>query len=206
MAWYQGHCLITVIGVDADWPQRTVVTVHGSRTRLVIPGTVGASQIVDAESWDLALEHQYNDEWRPNVRAVTSRWETVNGVESQVVRSKDHDWPGRTQERNLVLRIERIGAGRTLHHTLTDAVPKGTAGPLSSAVVGGALAPASGVRPASSSNGIPTSGAVPARPATTDGAGGGSAGAGSAGTASAGAAPADRGYPTTSSHPTFRPR
>ncbi|MFD9335103.1 hypothetical protein ACFWBF_11960 [Streptomyces sp. NPDC060028] len=189
MAWYQGPCRITVIGVDADWPQRAVVTVHGSRARLVVPGTAGGTQLVDAQSWDLALEHRYDNEWRPNIRAVTSRWETVGGVESQVVRSKDHDWPGRTQERNLVLRIDRVGAGagagQELHHTLVDAALKGTARLVPGVTVGGALAPqrASAARPASSSDGIPASGATPARPATTGGT----------------AAPHGRGYPTTSS-------
>ncbi|MFZ3474335.1 hypothetical protein ACODT3_04410 [Streptomyces sp. 4.24] len=193
MAWYQGTCRITVIGVDADWPQRTVVTVHGSRARLVIPGTVGATQLIDAQSWDLALEHRYDNEWRPNVRAVTSRWETVNGVESQVVRSKDHDWPGRTQERNLVLRIERAGSGRELRHALVDAVPKGGSRLVPGVTVGGDLAPgraaaaalpAAAARPASSSDGIPASGPVPAaRPATAGGT----------------SHPAGRGYPTTSS-------
>ncbi|MFD9355121.1 hypothetical protein [Streptomyces sp. NPDC060031] len=173
--------------MDADWPQRAVVTVHGSRARLVVPGTVGATQLVDAQSWDLALEHRYDNEWRPNVRAVMSRWETADGVESQVVRSKDHDWPGRTQERNLVLRIDRIGAdtGRELHHTLVDAVSKGAARLVPGVTVGGALAPqrAGAARPASSSAGIPASDGIPARPATTGGT----------------AAPSGRDYPTTSS-------
>ncbi|MEU9305795.1 hypothetical protein [Streptomyces sp. NPDC048269] len=108
---------------------------------------------------------------------MTSRWETV-GVESQVVRSKDHDWPGRTQERNLILRIDRVGAAREVHHTLVDAVHKGAGRLVPGVTVGEDLAPhrASAARPATAAgptpagNGIPVSGGVPARPATTGGA------------------------------------
>ncbi|MFJ6793198.1 hypothetical protein [Streptomyces sp. NPDC091268] len=198
MAWYQGPCRITVIGVDADWPQRTVVTVHGSRTRFVIPGTVGATQVVDAASWDLALEHEYDKEWRPNVRAVTSRWEVLDGVESQVVRSKDHDWPGRTRERNLVLRIDRVGtgagagAGASAGAGSGAATGEATVRLVPALTVGRTLPPrpAGASRPAASSNGLPAAAAHPVRPTT------------SGGGAPATATPpptAGRGYPTTSS-------
>ncbi|MFI8828936.1 hypothetical protein [Streptomyces sp. NPDC053431] len=113
MAWYEGPCRITVIGVDADWPQRAVVTVSGARgARIEIPGEVGAVRHVDAPSWHLEVEHLYEGRWRPNIRAVRSRWETVGGVRTQTVTSKDVDWPGGNRhERNLVLRLERIGEG-----------------------------------------------------------------------------------------------
>ncbi|MFJ3903003.1 hypothetical protein [Streptomyces sp. NPDC090025] len=110
MAWYEGPCRITVIGVDADYPQRAVVTVRGpGGARTVIPGTVGAVAFVDAPSWDLDLEHEFEGRWRPNVRAVTSRWSEVGGIRTQTVRSKDVDQPRDRRERNLVLRLERTG-------------------------------------------------------------------------------------------------
>ncbi|MFF5925355.1 hypothetical protein [Streptomyces hydrogenans] len=111
MAWYEGPCRITVIGLDADWPQRAVVTVSGARgARIEIPGEVGTVRHVDAPGWHLEVEHLYEGRWRPNVRAVRTRWETVDGVRTQTITSKDVDWPGRVrQERNLVLRLERIG-------------------------------------------------------------------------------------------------
>ncbi|MEU4077874.1 hypothetical protein DEJ45_01110 [Streptomyces venezuelae] len=111
MAWYEGPCRITVVGLDADWPQRAVVTVSGARgARIEIPGEVGTVRHVDAPSWHLEVEHQYEGTWRPNVRAVRTRWETVDGVRTQTITSKDVDWPGRVQhQRNLVLRLERIG-------------------------------------------------------------------------------------------------
>ncbi|MFB7935581.1 hypothetical protein [Streptomyces sp. NPDC056049] len=111
MAWYEGPCRITVIGLDADWPQRAVVTVSGARgARIEIPGEVGTVRHVDAPSWHLEVEHLYEGRWRPNVRAVRTRWETVDGVRTQTITSKDVDWPGRVrQERNLVLRLERLG-------------------------------------------------------------------------------------------------
>ncbi|MFE1440146.1 hypothetical protein [Streptomyces sp. NPDC058739] len=111
MAWYEGPCRITVIGLDADWPQRAVVTVSGARgARIEVPGEVGTVRHVDAPSWHLEVEHLYEGRWRPNVRAVRSRWETVGGVRTQTVTSKDVDWPGGNRhERNLVLRLERVG-------------------------------------------------------------------------------------------------
>ncbi|KAB1140920.1 hypothetical protein F7R91_34315 [Streptomyces luteolifulvus] len=111
MAWYEGPCRITVIGLDADWPQRAVVTVSGARgARIEVPGEVGTVQHVDAPSWHLEVEHLYEGRWRPNVRAVRSRWETVGGVRTQTITSKDVDWPGGNRhERNLVLRLEWVG-------------------------------------------------------------------------------------------------
>ncbi|MFB7864641.1 hypothetical protein [Streptomyces sp. NPDC056069] len=111
MAWYEGPCRITVIGLDADWPQRAVVTVSGARgARIEIPGEVGTVRHVDAPSWHLEVEHLHEGRWRPNIRAIRSRWETVGGVRTQTITSKDVDWPGGNRhERNLVLRLERVG-------------------------------------------------------------------------------------------------
>ncbi|MFC7924320.1 hypothetical protein [Streptomyces cinereoruber] len=134
MAWYEGPCRITVIGLDADWPQRAVVAVSGARgARIEIPGEVGVVRHVDAPSWHLEVEHLYEGRWRPNVRAVRSRWETVGGVRTQTVTSKDVDWPGGNRhERNLVLRLERVGeeAGHsreTVRETPVRAVTQSTA-------------------------------------------------------------------------------
>ncbi|MDH6111664.1 hypothetical protein P3T36_001980 [Kitasatospora sp. MAP12-15] len=115
MPWYEGPCRITVVGVDADWPQRVVVSIRRGAT-VVVPGTVGASELIDdtgiGHGWDLAVEHQYEGSWRPNVRAVLGKWTELNGVRSQLIRSKDHDWAGRdNRERNLVIRIDRADAG-----------------------------------------------------------------------------------------------
>lgn len=111
MAWYEGPCRITVVDVDADWPQRAVVAVSGSRgARIEIPGEAGTVRHIDAPSWHLEVEHLHEGKWRPNVRAIRSRWETMDGVRTQLVTSKDVDWPqGNQHERNLVLRLERIG-------------------------------------------------------------------------------------------------
>ncbi|MGF1431009.1 hypothetical protein [Kitasatospora sp. LaBMicrA B282] len=111
MAWYQGPCRITVVGVEADWPQRAVVTLRPSGRSIVIAGTVGECQVIEAESWDLAVEHQYGGSWQPNVRAVQSRWEDVRGVGTQLVRSKDQDWSHDRRPTNLVLKVERITPG-----------------------------------------------------------------------------------------------
>ena len=110
MQVYRGSCLITVTGVDADWPQRAVVRIRNGAD-VVLRGAVGEQYQVDAPSWELLLQHQYDGVWRDNVRAVVGRWTSVGGVEQQVVRSKDRDWAQHSRrELNLVLRLERRGA------------------------------------------------------------------------------------------------
>lgn len=125
MAWYEGPCRITVVDVDADWPQRAVVAVSGSRgARIEIPGEAGTVRHIDAPSWHLEVEHLHEGRWRPNVRAIRSRWETMDGVRTQLVTSKDVDWPqGNQHERNLVLRLERIGEVDERAHEVGSEVP-----------------------------------------------------------------------------------
>jgi hypothetical protein len=108
MRVYQGSCLITVTGVEADWPQRVVVRIRNG-AEVILRGAVGEQYHVDAPVWELLLQHQYDGVWRENVRAVTSRWTQVGSAEQQVVRSKDRDWAHDRNERNLVLRLERGG-------------------------------------------------------------------------------------------------
>ncbi|WP_371521767.1 hypothetical protein [Kitasatospora sp. NBC_01300] len=110
MAWYQGRSRITVTAVEGQWPQRAVVTVRGGRP-VEIPGTVGASHLVDAERWELDLEHRRAGEWCPNIRAVQGRWQEVRGVRTQLVHSRNRDGGSDRSDRNLVLRIERVEPG-----------------------------------------------------------------------------------------------
>lgn len=114
MPWYEGSCRITIVGVAASWPQRVVVSIRRGAT-IEIPGVVGTSQVIDAgaasHGWDLSVEHQYEGTWRPNIRAIQGKWADSEHGRSQLIRSKDHDWPGDTSERNLVIRIDRIGSG-----------------------------------------------------------------------------------------------
>ncbi|MBT2542851.1 hypothetical protein J7E99_19560 [Streptomyces sp. ISL-44] len=152
MAWYEGPCRITVIGVDADWPQRAVVAVSGAGgARIEIPGTVGVVRHIEARSWHLELEHQYQGTWRPNIRAVRSRWETVDGVRTQTIHSKDVDWPRNQHERNLVLRLERTGepaerprdASRALDAPARAATQSSSGGPAHRTPAGPAHSPTS---------------------------------------------------------------
>lgn len=118
MPWYEGPCRITVVGLQASWPQRVVVSIRRGAT-VIIPGTVGAGELIDdagsGHGWDLAVEHQYEGVWRPNIRAVLGKWTDHDGVRSQLIHSKDYDWPGRdNRERNLVIRIDRADRSRTV--------------------------------------------------------------------------------------------
>nr|BFD89349.1 hypothetical protein KitaXyl93_07090 [Kitasatospora sp. Xyl93] len=110
MAWYQGASRITVTAVEGRFPQRAVVTVRGAAP-VEIPGEVGAVHVVEAERWELDLEHRDEGGWCPNSRAVQGRWQDVGGVSTQVVHSRNRDLAGGRQDRNLVLRIERIAPG-----------------------------------------------------------------------------------------------
>ncbi|MFG2914380.1 hypothetical protein ACGF0D_16000 [Kitasatospora sp. NPDC048298] len=107
MAWYQGSSRITVTAVEGRFPQRAVVTVRGAAA-VEIPGEVGAVHFVEADRWELDLEHRDQGGWCPNVRAVQGRWQEIRGVLTQVVHSRNRDQAGDRQDRNLVLRIERV--------------------------------------------------------------------------------------------------
>ncbi|MER8187390.1 hypothetical protein [Kitasatospora sp. NPDC094015] len=106
MPKYRGAHRITVTGAQSEWPQRAVVTVRGGRT-VVVPGVTGASELIDAEDWDLAVEHEYRGVWQPSIRAVVGRWEDRGGAPSQLVRCTDRDGTGNPGGRSLVLRIDR---------------------------------------------------------------------------------------------------
>ncbi|MEV4616150.1 hypothetical protein AB0K43_26680 [Kitasatospora sp. NPDC049258] len=106
MPKYRGAHRITVTGVQAEWPQRAVVTVRGGGT-VVVPGVLGASELIDAEDWDLAVEHEHQGAWGPSIRAVVGRWEERGGTRSQVIRCTDRDRVGNPGGRSLVLRIDQ---------------------------------------------------------------------------------------------------
>ncbi|MBD0676454.1 hypothetical protein [Streptomyces sp. CBMA156] len=159
MAWYQGPSRITVTAVEGRWPQRAVVTVRGGAP-VEVPGEVGAVHVVDAESWQLDLEHRHEGEWCPNIRAVQGRWEEVRGVPTQVVHSRNRDLADDRRDRNLVLRIERTtpGGGRpsagaaptALRTTAAHRTPAAPAVPRTSA---GGTAGSQGVRTTTSGGG-----------------------------------------------------
>ncbi|MDH6116823.1 hypothetical protein ABH930_000242 [Kitasatospora sp. GAS204A] len=169
MAWYQGPCRITVTGVEAEWPQRAVVTIRGTGRTIVIPGTEGASEVIEAESWDLALEHRIDGTWFANIRAVQSRWQEVGGVESQLIRSKDRDRPGDRRDRNLTLRVEKtVRGGRA---------PEAEAVATARASVESSWSARTSTQPArtTTSGGMPVTGGAPTRVNTSGGAGAGEA-------------------------------
>jgi hypothetical protein len=124
MRIYYGPCRITVTGVDAAWPQRVVVRVRGGG-ETVVDGVVGAGCDVDAEMWELALQHQVDGVWRENVRAVVGRWSEFGDLRRQVVRSKDRDWPNDRRERNLVVTLQRAvsSARASRDASIPSAVP-----------------------------------------------------------------------------------
>lgn len=106
-----GSWRITVTGKDADFDQRAVViTPYGT---LVLAGRVGESLVVDADTWELRLEHlRPGGGWRPDVQVVPGPVADTGGVRSREVRARDCHWPGvpgTDLPRNLVLRLDALG-------------------------------------------------------------------------------------------------
>lgn len=108
MRIYFGTCQITVTGVAALYPQRVVVRIKNGAD-VVIPGVVGETYRVDAEQWELLLQHEVDGAWRENIRAIAGKWTPHGEANRQVIRSKDRDWPTDRIERNLVVTLERGG-------------------------------------------------------------------------------------------------
>jgi hypothetical protein len=108
MRFYTGPCRITVTSVSADYPQRVMIRVTGG-TDLIVPGEQGATRDVEADRWELLLQHQVNGDWHENVRAIAGSWHAVGdrGARRQVIRSKDRDQARDQIERNLVVTLER---------------------------------------------------------------------------------------------------
>ncbi|WP_406114862.1 hypothetical protein [Kitasatospora purpeofusca] len=125
-----GPLRITVLDKDAYYEQRAVVrTPYGT---FVLEGRAGASLDVQAEEWELELQHCVPGVgWRPNVRVLPYPWQTSGGLRSRIVRSKDCDWlHGDPTERNFVLRLsatvaERPGAAPAAAEAVGPAVRGG---------------------------------------------------------------------------------
>ncbi|MFB7905928.1 hypothetical protein ACFC1T_05835 [Kitasatospora sp. NPDC056076] len=125
-----GAWRITVVGKDADFEQRAVVrTPYGV---LVLAGAVGESLVVDADTWELRLEHLWPGRgWRPDVEVVPGPVTGTGGRRSREVRATDCYWPGQPRPvlpHNLVLRLDAFGAEepvarpvRTVREAITPA-------------------------------------------------------------------------------------
>ncbi|MFJ8622661.1 hypothetical protein ACIRD3_07420 [Kitasatospora sp. NPDC093550] len=167
MAWYQGASRITVTAVEGRFPQRAVVTARGAAP-VEIPGEVGAVHVVEAESWQLDLEHCDQGEWCANVRAVQGRWQEIRGVRTQVVHSRNRDRAGDRQGRDLVLRIERLAPGGDEPAPVAVATARRTtAAQPAPAVSAGRAAPRTSAGPGSGGTAAGGRTTTPAEPGTT---------------------------------------
>jgi hypothetical protein len=103
----EGRWRVRVVGNDADFPQRIVVT--GSNS-LIIPGVVGKSFEASGKRWTLGIEHQPfgRGAWRPNVFTDSQQLTAGNGQPVTMLRSKDVYWPGDDNPDDLVLMLERL--------------------------------------------------------------------------------------------------
>ncbi|MER7705852.1 hypothetical protein ABTX81_23530 [Kitasatospora sp. NPDC097605] len=146
-----GPMRITVLDKDAYYEQRAVVFApYGT---LVLEGRIGASLDVQADEWELELQHcAPGVGWRPNIRVLPYPWQTSpGGLRSRIVRSKDCDWPGGDPtERNFILRLSATVAERPAETpSPTDALGPATRGGVrtSSGAVGGQLPAVHGTAP-----------------------------------------------------------
>ncbi|MGW2255902.1 hypothetical protein ACWCXH_38030 [Kitasatospora sp. NPDC001660] len=119
-----GPWRITVVGKDADFDQRAVVrTPYGT---LVLAGLVGESLVVNADTWELSLEHLWPGRgWRPDVQVVPGPVTTTAGRRSREVRATDCHWPGHPRPgvpRNLVLRLDALGSEPEDGRTTAEAI------------------------------------------------------------------------------------
>lgn len=150
MSVYHGPCRVIVTSVEALWPQRVAVRISDHIYAAVVPGTPGATCQIDEDRWELLLQHWVDGRWRTNLRALVGEWIVHGDVERQVIRSKDHDWPGDRDERNLVVTLERdIAADRveTQIRTAAASQPVATLSRLATEPNDTPLRAASAIRP-----------------------------------------------------------
>jgi len=108
MVSYQGRWQVSVIGKDSAWAQRVVITGASSGAG-IIPGTLGASQIVDGDEWSLTIEHNDGSGWTENEAVLPDPMQEIGAEMKQVVRSKDHFTAGDTTPNDLVVLVSKIG-------------------------------------------------------------------------------------------------
>lgn len=110
----EGRWRVRVVGNDADFPQRIVIT--GS-TSLIMPGVVGKSFEASGKRWTLGIEHQPfgTGAWHPNAFTNSQQLTGDNGQPVTILRSKDVHWPGDDNPDDLVLRLERLDGPPVFH-------------------------------------------------------------------------------------------
>jgi hypothetical protein len=110
----EGRWRVRVVGNDADFPQRIVVT--GS-TSLIVPGVVGKSFEASAKRWTLGIEHQPfgRGSWCLNAFTNSQQLTGDNGQPVTMLRSKDVHWPGDDNRDDLVLMLERLDGPPVFH-------------------------------------------------------------------------------------------
>ncbi|MFJ8475111.1 hypothetical protein [Kitasatospora sp. NPDC094011] len=128
-----GAWRLTVVGKDADFEQRAVVrTPYGV---LVLAGVVGESLVVDADTWELRLEHLWpGGGWRPDVDVVPGPVTVEGGRRTREIRARDCRWPGRPASdvlHNLVLRLDALGVAAPERSALGSSVGAEAIGPAS---------------------------------------------------------------------------
>ena len=103
----EGRWRVRVVGNDADFPQRIVIT--GS-TSLIVPGVVGKSFEASGKRWTLGVEHQPfgRGAWCLNAFTNSQQLTGDNGQPVTMLRSKDVHWQGDDNPDDLVLRLERL--------------------------------------------------------------------------------------------------
>jgi hypothetical protein len=108
MISYGGRWRISVIGKNASWEQRVVITGASSGSG-ILPGVVGSMHEVDGESWSLTIEHNDGSGWTQNEGVLPDAMQENGTQMSQVVRSKDHYTSGDQDPNDLVIRVDKVG-------------------------------------------------------------------------------------------------
>lgn len=108
MLTYEGKWRVSVIGKDSAWDQRVLVT-GASTGGGVIDGVVGTVQTIDGEEWSLTIEHNDGSGWVENEGILPDPLQEIGANMRQVVRSKDHYFPGDTDPNDLVIQVDKVG-------------------------------------------------------------------------------------------------
>ncbi len=108
MVTYRGRWEVSVVGKDSSWDQRVVITGASSGSG-ILPGVIGASQIVDGASWNLSIEHNDGTGWKVNEGILPGAMQEIGAQMTQVIQSKDHYTPTDTVPNDLVLNVAKVG-------------------------------------------------------------------------------------------------
>ncbi|CAM04720.1 hypothetical protein A8924_5871 [Saccharopolyspora erythraea NRRL 2338] len=106
MPTYRGSWRLTVVGKEAAWPQRVVIS--GSVSGIV-PGEPGRTVVIAGDEWHLVVEHDDGGGWKRSAQVIQRPLNRTGDQASQVIVSKDRFWAHDSTPDDLVVSLETVG-------------------------------------------------------------------------------------------------